>query len=317
MKVISKTGFEDIYNSSEIILTEGALVERLKSEFNSEMDDMINHAGLIYTNPKALEILYGQYIEIAQKHDLPIMIMTPTRKLNKESLKKSPFHNKNIVHDSCIFLNRLKAKYNNYSHKILIGGLLGCKGDAYSGKKVLDIHEAYIFHKQQAMQFAKENIDFLFAGIMPEINETIGMAKALSETNIPYIISFMMDKDACLLDGTKLSDAIEMIDKESFKSPVCYMTNCIHPTNLLNGLSHFNKNNSKFLERFTGIQSNASLLSPEELNNCGILHTEDFDEIVNEMIIIKNNYKFKIFGGCCGTNDKFMESLTIRLINKK
>ncbi|WP_299523861.1 homocysteine S-methyltransferase family protein [uncultured Lutibacter sp.] len=305
--------FEEIYQSSKIILTEGALVERLKSEFNAEMDDWINHAGFIYTHPESLESLYRQYIKIGQKFDLPIMIMTPTRKVNFESLNSSSFNGKNLFDDSCTFLNRIKKSYNKYSEKILVGGLLGCKGDAYSGEKVLGIKDAYLFHRQQTTQFTEKNIDFLFAGIMPEMNETIGMARAMAETNIPYIISFMLKKDGCLMDGTILSKAIEIIDKEVFPSPICYMTNCIHPTNLIHGIIQEKNRNSQFLERFKGIQSNTSILTPAELNNCNILQQDDLKKIIREMCFLKNEFNFKIFGGCCGTNDKFIKSLTEKI----
>ncbi len=305
--------FEEIYQSSSIILTEGALVERLKSEFNIVMDDWINHAGLIYTHPESLESLYRQYIEIGLKYDLPIMIMTPTRKVNFESLKSSQFDGKNLFDDSCTFLNQIKKSYNKYSEKIFVGGLLGCKGDAYSGKKVLEIKDAYSFHKQQTSQFVGKDIDFLFAGIMPEINEAIGMARAMAETNIPYIISFMFRKDGCLMDGTILSKAIELIDNEVFPTPTCYMTNCIHPTNLIHGIIQEKNIDSPFIKRFKGIQSNASILTPEELNNCKILQQDDFDKIINEMCFLRNEFNFKIFGGCCGTNDKFLKSLTEKL----
>ncbi|HEY9113351.1 MAG TPA: homocysteine S-methyltransferase family protein [Bacteroidales bacterium] len=305
--------FDKIFQESEIILTEGALVERLKTEFNLKMDDYINHAGLIYTEPKILELLYKQYIAIGEKYNLPIMIMTPTRKVNFESINNSIFRNNNLLSDSCSFLNRIKESYNEYSEKIMLGGLMGCKGDAYSGEKILDIEESYIFHKQQTSQFQNENIDFLFAGIMPEINETIGMARAMAETNIPYIISFMLRKDGCLMDGTVLSKAIEIIDNEAFPSPICYMANCIHPTNLIHGMNQEKNKNNRFLERFKGIQSNASILTPEELNNCKILQQDDFDRIISEMCFLRNEFNFKIFGGCCGTNDKFIKSLTEKL----
>lgn len=304
--------FEEIYKGSEIILTEGAIVERLKSEFNVKMDDWINHAGLIYTNPKALESLYRQYIEIGQKYDLPILIMTPTRKVNSESIIHSQFNGQNLFIDSCTFLNQIKKSYHNYSEKILVGGLLGCKGDAYSGERVLGIEGAYLFHRQQTAQFTERDIDFLFAGIMPEINETIGMARAMAETNIPYIISFMLRKDGCLMDGTVLSEAIKIIDSEVFPNPICYMTNCIHPTNLIHGIIKDKKNN-QFLNRFRGIQANASILTPEELNNCNVLQQDDFEKIINEMCFLQNEFNFKIFGGCCGTNDKFIESLTEKI----
>lgn len=305
--------FIEIYKNSKVILTEGALVERLKYEFKTELDDNINHAGLIYTKPEAIESLYREYIEIGEKYNLPIMIMTPTRRVNDETINRSQFKDKNVFDDACRFLNRIKNSYGNYSEKILVGGLLGCKGDAYSGEKILGINEAYVFHKKQTNQFEGNKIDFLFAGIMPEINEAIGMAKAMSETKIPYIISFMLRKDGCLMDGTVLSKAIELIDTQTFSSPVCYVTNCIHPTNLIQGIKKTKNKKSEFIERFKGIQSNASILTPEELNNCDVLQQSDFEQIVKEMIVLKNEYDFKIFGGCCGTNGKFLTLLSENL----
>lgn len=305
--------FERIFQESKTILTEGALVERLKTEYSLKMDDSINHAGYIYSEFKILEVLYRQYIAIGEKHNLPIMIMTPTRKVNYESLAKSRFRNKSIISDSCLYLNRVKASYNEYSQNILIGGLLGCKGNAYSGIKNLDAEESYIFHKQQTSQFQNEKIDFLFAGIMPEINEVIGMAKAMAETNIPYIISFMIQKDGCLLDGTVLSEAIQIIDKQVIPNPICYMANCIHPTNLIQAISNEKNKNSPYLKRFKGIQANTSILSCEVLENCNTLQQDDFNNIVEEMYFLQQKFDFKIFGGCCGTNDKFMESLTKKI----
>ncbi len=305
---------EKIFQDSEVILTEGAIVERLKSEFNLEMDASINHAGLIYGESETLENIYRQYIEIGKKYNLPIMIMTPTRRVNFESLKNSVYKNENIIHDSCVFLNRIKDTYENYSENILIGGLLGCKGDAYSGDKMLSINESYLFHRKQTILFAKEKLDYLFAGIMPEINEAIGMAKALAETNLPYIISFMIRKDGCLLDGTTLTDAINIIDGQDFRKPICYMTNCIHPTNLIKALNSEANKSIETLNRFQGIQANASILSPEELNNCSCVSQDDFENIVGEMNSLKKEFHLKIFGGCCGTNELFINELSKKLL---
>lgn len=307
--------FEKIFRESKTILTEGALVERLKVEFNLKMDSSINHAGLIYSNPDILELLYRQYINIAQKYNLPIMIMTPTRKVNFESISKSHFHDKDIIRVSCLYLNKIKESYNEYSQNILIGGLLGCKGDAYSGEKILGVKESYTFHRQQTVRFQKEKIDFLFAGIMPEINEAIGMAKALSETNIPYIISFMIKKDGCLMDGTVLSDAIKIIDEQVCIKPICYMANCIHPTNLIEVLNNDKNKSSVQLNRFIGIQANASILSPEELNNSKVLQQGDFNKIIEEMDFLQKHLGFKILGGCCGTNAEFMENLSRKIVS--
>jgi len=303
------TSFKNTFQESKVILTEGALVERLKAEYNLTMENNINHAGIIYTNPDALESLYKQYINIGQKFDLPIMIMTPTRKVNIESVKASNYSDKNIIKDSCDLLMKIKESYGKYSEKIFIGGLLGCKGNAYKGDKILNIGEAYNFHKYQALEFKKQNPDYLFAGIMPEINEAIGMARAMAETSLPYIISFMIQKDGCLLDSTSLSDAIKIIDENVTPKPLCYMTNCIHPTNLIKALTNDKNKNSTYLKRFIGIQANASILSCDELDNCDEIHQDNFHTIINEMLYLKNDFGLRIFGGCCGTNDDFINKL--------
>ncbi|NPE30105.1 homocysteine S-methyltransferase family protein [Methanococcoides sp. SA1] len=307
--------FVILFNESKIILTEGALVERLKAEYNLKMDEAINHAGLIYTKPDILEQLYRQYIDIAVKYDLPIMIMTPTRRVNVESVKKSKYSDQNIISDSSDFLNSIKESYGHFSEKILIGGLLGCKGNAYSGEKIFTIDEAYNFHKQQTIQFTNKKVDYLFAGIMPEINEAIGMAKAMAETPLPYIISFMIQKEGCLLDGTNISDAIKIIDDGVDPKPVCYMTNCVHPTNLIKALNNDKNKTSPYLKRFNGLQANTSILSCDELDNCGELHQDDFNNIIDEMIYLEKQYGLKIFGGCCGTNQKFIDGLANELFS--
>lgn len=308
--------FEEVYKHSEIILTEGAIVERLKSEFQVEMNRWINHAGLIYTNPQILEKIYRQYIEIGLKYDIPIMIMSPTRKVNFESQNRTFFKSRNIFADSYEFLYRIRNSYQRYSEKIFIGAMLGCKGDAYSPIKVLETDNAYLFHRNQIVQINECDYDFLYAGIMPEINEALGMAMSMAESNIPYIISFMMRRDGCLIDGTTLSNAVELIDKKVLKKPLSYMTNCIHPSNLIAGIE-IEKNNAILLDRFNGIQANASILSPEELNNCGKLQKDDVTKMINDMIILKKEFKFKIFGGCCGTDNNFLNSLAQCLVELK
>jgi S-methylmethionine-dependent homocysteine/selenocysteine methylase len=305
--------FEKLSHESKLILTEGGIVERLKSEFNLQPDSAINHAGFIYDNPEILELLYRQYIEIGIRYDLPIMMMTPTRKVNFESLKNSQYSNRNVIADSCTFLNKIKGSYPSYLHRIFVGGLMGCKGDAYSSINSPEIEESYRFHQQQALQFQKEKIDFLFAGIMPAINEAIGMAKAMAETKIPYIISFMVRKEGCLIDGTTISEAISIIDNKIKPKPLCYMVNCIHPGNLIKALKHRSNINQSQLKRLTGIQANASMLSPEELNNCEVLIQDDFDNIIEQMIVLHKQFNFKMLGGCCGTNDKFMNDLSARI----
>ncbi|MCB0804839.1 MAG: homocysteine S-methyltransferase family protein [Bacteroidales bacterium] len=305
---------KELLLKTKFILTEGAIVERLKAEFHLKMNPGVNHALMIYQQPAVLKKLYRQYIETAQRFDLPVMIMTPTRRVHVESARQTGFACGKLIEDSCNFLLQVKNSHGSYSHKLLVGGLLGCKSDAYSGERVLNSDEAYYFHKQQADIFGRQKLDFLFAGIMPELQEVIGMARALNETGIPYFISFMIRKNGCLLDGTSIAKAIQTVDKSVSTKPVGYMANCIHPSNLLKALQHPVNKNSPLLKRFIGIQANASAQSPEELNGCIIAEKGDFDEMVSQMVHLRQHYGLKIFGGCCGTNDVFIEKLATGLI---
>lgn len=305
--------FENYLRSDDFILTEGAIVERLKKEYKIKLDSFINHAGIIYNDPNILSVLYRQYIEIAKKYDTAIMIMTPTRKVNSETIGQSMYSDRDIITDSCNFLINLRNEYPAFSDKIFIGGLLGCKGDAYRAEGALGAEESYEFHKIQINKYKEARVDFLFAGIMPDVNEATGMAKAMAESEIPYIISFTILKNGCLPDGTSIVNAIRIIDSKVNPKPVGYMSNCIHPSNLKQALENEKNFSDPELERFLGIQANASTLSPGELDNCGILQQEDFDDMIDEICYLTTKYNFKIFGGCCGTDDVFIEKLAKRL----
>ena len=303
--------FEDIFNKDKLILMEGGLGERLKREYNIQKDNDIALAGHIYDENKrqALTELFKQYLTIAKKYDMPIMVTTPTRRANKERISCSIFKENNVIQDNVRFLKQLKEET---TAKVYVGGLMGCKGDAYSKDEHLSIESAFEFHSWQTNLFEKANVDFLYAGIMPTLPEAIGMAKAMESTELPYIISFMIKKDGKLLDGTTINDAIVAIDKYTKRKPLCYMTNCVHPKVLDSALSQEYNDTFIVKERFKGIQANTSELSPEELDNCVELKTSDSISLANDMINLYNKFNLKILGGCCGTDNSHIEEIAKR-----
>lgn len=307
--------FTEKFNKADKILMEGALLERLKRDYKVLIDKDVALASVIYDEyyKNILKKLFIEYINIANKYNLPIMITTPTRRANKERISNSKY-NKNIIKDNVLFLKEIRDEFNN---DIFIGGLMGCYGDAYKDKDGLTIEEAVEFHSWQADLFKKAEVDFLYAGIMPTLDEAIGMAKAMERTLLPYIISFMIREDGKLIDGTTISDAIENIDKSVKRIPICYMTNCVHPDIVYKALSK-NFNRTEILKnRFRGIQANAACLSPEELDNRCELISSDPSKLAESMIKLQNDFDFKVFGGCCGTDDKYIEEVARQLVVKK
>ena len=304
--------FEKCFNNSDFILMEGALSERLKREFNIFPNSEIALAAHVYNKHSSEKLLslFTQYINIAKKFELPIMITTPTRRANKERVLSSHFKNNNVIKDNVDKL--LQLKRDKFT-PVYVGGLMGCYGDAYNPNKALSVEESFKLHSWQADLFAKANVDFLFAGIMPALSESLGMAKSMEETSLPYIISFMIGKNGRLLDGTSINDAIEAIDDSTKATPLCYMTNCVHPQILYSALSHdFNKTDV-VRRRFKGIQANTSSLPPEELDNCCELKTSDCVALTRDMMNLQQKFNLKIFGGCCGTDNTHIESIAREL----
>lgn len=303
--------FLTCYTKKSPFLMEGALGERLKREFKLVFDNEVAMACLIYTDEgkKALAHLWGEYINIAKTYNLPFIATTPTRRANKERISNSKY-NKDIISDNVSFLKSIK---DSSQTTMFIGGLMGCKGDAYQAKGFLSTEEAEDFHSWQANAFKESEVDFLFAAIMPTLPEAIGMAKALEKTNLPYIISFMVRENGCLLDGTSIHNAIETIDKSTQQNPVCYMANCVHPRILYSALNKKFNRTPLVKDRFGGIQANTSPLSPEELDNSIDLKSSDHIELANEIIKLNDLINLNIVGGCCGTDNTHISEIAKRI----
>lgn len=307
--------FETCFNTFPAILMEGAIGERLKREYNIKFDDNVAMAGLVYgaDSRKAMLNIFTEYVTIAEKYGLPFMATTPTRRANRKRVIQSKFSEK-IIEDNVRFLQQIK---NNTSIPMFVGGLMGCEGDAYKATEVLSIEQALVFHSWQANLFKDAGVDFLFAGIIPALAEAIGMAQAMENTRLPYIISFMIREDGKLIDGTSVNDAIFHIDNATARKPICYMTNCVHPIVLGKALSYdFNKT-ILVKERFHGIQANTSPLSPEELDNCVDLKCSDSVRLACDMVELYKYFTPKIFGGCCGTDNTHIEEIAKRLHKKQ
>lgn len=292
---------------------EGAILERIKREYNFEIDNNVAIASLVYSEEgrKALYNIWNEYISISKKYNLPFIATTPTRRADKQRISNSEF-DESIIFDNVKFLKKIREQSNA---NMFIGGLTGCKGDAYSADKILNETESYECHTWKMELFKKAEVDFLYAGIMPSLPESIGMAKAIEKTNIPYIISFMIKKDGKLIDGTTINDAINIIDNSVDNKPICFMTNCVHPKILYEALEKdFNKTKSVF-NRFKGIQANTAYLSPEELDNSADLKCCDEYELAQEIKKLSKLVNLKIYGGCCGTNKLHIEEIA-KIISK-
>ena len=298
-----------------IIVTEGAIIESLKREYSIELDTYIANAGLIYNSihRELLAGIYRQYIDITYERDLPILLFTPTWRANVERIKQANIISKDINLDCFEFLAEIREKYGKYAEKIFIGGLIGCKGDAYKPEEALNTIESEEFHLYQIEHLVSAGVDFLIADTLPAISEALGLAKVMAMTNKPYVISFVIRDNGTLLDGTSITTAIKLIDSEVEPKPIGYTVNCVHPIilqkALLNPINYFLD-----VKRMFGLMGNTSTKSPEELDNATNLETEKPESWANQMVSLNQEFRMKIMGGCCGTNHHHIQALVNKIM---
>jgi S-methylmethionine-dependent homocysteine/selenocysteine methylase len=281
----------------DLILMEGAIVEQLRRGGVVKLHPNLVHGPLIYDDKgrKELQRLYQSYISIAIRAELPFIMCTPTWRANYERVTESGI-NLNINRDAVGFLKELRDAQGSAAAMIKIGGLIGCKNDCYKPEEGLSVSESEIFHSRQTEQLAQAGVDFLIAETLPNIEEAIGIAKAIEKTATPYIISFVINRSGCVLDGTSLWEAIQSIDGATRQQPLCYMVNCSYPTFL-----RTEKQPTNLFGRLLGYQANASALDHCDLDESTQLEKESVAKWGEEMLKLNRKYGMKILGGCCGT----------------
>ena len=200
-----------------------------------------------------------------------------------------------------------------YNCDTFIGGMMGCRGDAYSGTEGMGTKEAVQYHMWQMEMFDPQSVDFFFAGIMPTLPEAIGMAQVMQTAGLPYIISLMINRSGQLPDGTTIHNAICAIDAATQRRPLCYMTNCVHPTILKEALAQPVNQTQLIKTRFCGIQANASALSAKQLDNSEHLQTTDAKQLAKDFALLHSAFPLKIYGGCCGTDDTHIAEMICKL----
>lgn len=294
-------------NNRTPLLMEGALGERLKNEYHLIPDEQVALAGILYQpgGRAALQRLWREYMAIADAHQLPILLTTPTRRVNSERAAHFA-HRDTVIGDHVALLRQLQREAVG---EVYVGGLMGCRGDAYTGKGCLFTEEARVFHHWQTEQFQAAQVDFLMAGILPTLPEALGLAQAMAETELPYLISFTIQGNGCLIDGTPIAQAIAVIDQQTHRPPLGYMTNCVHPAILAQALAQPVNQEALVTERFCGIQANTVADSYENLERGIQLKPTGPKALALEMARLRERYGLFLFGGCCGTNGRYLEAL--------
>jgi S-methylmethionine-dependent homocysteine/selenocysteine methylase len=281
----------------DLVLIEAAVVERLRRSGRVELHPRLVHAPLIYDDNGRREVgkILRSYIDIACEGGIPLLLCTPTWRANRERVRESNI-SRAVNQDAVEFLAAVRDDQSANKAEIRIGGLIGCRNDCYRPEEGLSADEAERFHSWQIDRLVQAGVDFLIAETLPNVNEAIGIAKAMASTGVPYVISFVIDRAGTVLDGTPLLQAAEIVADETSGQQLGFMVNCAHPTFLNAG-----RQPRQLFSRLIGYQANASSLDHADLDGLDRLEADDVTRWGDEMLMLHKKYGIKILGGCCGT----------------
>ncbi|MGD8452389.1 MAG: homocysteine S-methyltransferase family protein [Phycisphaerae bacterium] len=303
--------FVETLRQQPVILAEGAVIERLRRDGAMPLDPHVLHAGFVYDDAAraALQWVYQSYLDAGRAAGLPLIVLTPTWRANPERLRAAGLADRDVNGDATRFLAGLRAQCGEYASNVFVGGLMGCRGDAYDPRDAFTERDAADFHRSQAQALADAGVDFLMAATLPAASEALGIARAMAVTAVPYIVSFIVRPAGTLLDGTPIADFIARLDTDVRPAPAALMVNCVHPTVLEAALDAA----PQARDRIIGLQANTSRRGPEQLDDAAELDTEKPAPFADAMLRAHRRFGLRILGGCCGTDDRHIRAIAERV----
>ena len=256
---------------------------------------------------KLLEDYYDGYAAIARKAGSGLMLEAPTWRANPDWGDELGYSAESLsgVNRSAIeMLFQLRERYVETIPDVIVGGVIGPRGDGYAPDSLMEASEAADYHRPQIKAFADAGADIVTALTMTHVGEAVGIVRAADDVGLPVAISFTVETDGTLPTGQTLAQAIAAVDDAG--GPAYFLVNCAHPDHVEHALAP----SGPWLERIMGIRFNASTKSHAELDEA-----LELDEGSPELLATAYGRlkpllpKISVVGGCCGTDARHVASL--------
>jgi homocysteine S-methyltransferase len=311
-----KLQFREMMDIREFVMMEGSIIERLARDGLEGIRGPAANAGLLLTEVgrEALASAYLEYIDIARRHKVPVLLLTPTWRANPDRLREAGLPDVDTISMMAVDFLREMAAESGHEDMVYIGGLMGCYGDAYKPEEALSEEAAYEFHRQQSTALAGAGADYLMAATLPQADEAVGISRAMTETGVPAIPSYVIRADGGLLDGTPLHTVVKRVDEECSPRPIFHMVNCVHPVVYRQAMEREIQADAALTKRILGLQANTSPRSPEELDGLDHLEGDGPEPFAAAMAGARSATGLKLLGGCCGTDTGHLKEMIHRVL---
>lgn len=302
---------------ADVFLTDGGIETTLIFEDGLELPDFAAFA--LLADPagrSALESYFDRYARIAVEHGVGIVLETPTWRASTDWGARIGLDADAIAEvnrDAVALLQSTRAAHERPEAPIVISGCIGPRGDGYAPSELMTASEARSYHALQARAFAEAGADLVTAITMTYAAEAIGVAEAARAAGLPVVLSFTVETDGRLPDGSSLEDAITEVDQATGAYAAYYMVNCAHPTHFADVLDPA----AAWTSRIGGLRANASTASHAELDEAEELDAGDPVDLAERYAALRTSHPgIKVLGGCCGTNHEHVGAIASRCVSQ-
>jgi homocysteine S-methyltransferase len=248
---------------------------------------------------------YGEYVEVARRAGTGVQLDTPTWRASPdwgERLGYSVSELARVNREAVALIDRLRNESG--LDTFLVSGCLGPRGDGYVAGEVVDPDEAAAYHTPQIEAFAEAAADLVTVLTLTGTGEAVGIVRAARAAGIPVAVSFTVETDGRLPDGTSLPSAVSTVDAEG--GPDYFMVNCAHPSHIAPGLA----DDGEWRLRIRGLRANASTRSHAELDAATELDEGDPLELARAQDALRPRLpNLTLIGGCCGTDSRHVAAM--------
>lgn len=295
----------------KLYLTEGGQETEVMYRFGHELPEFAMYP--LLERPEAMAALtgmYQRYLEVAARNGFSVLMGGLDYRASPDWGAKLGYSPEELAREQlrCIdFLRTVAEPFRARIPELLISGVAGPCGDAYSLNATITADAAEEYHLVQLRTLAQAGVDLVTAMTFNSVPEAIGVARAAARVDLPLIVSFMLDSGSSRLkSGPTLREAIETVDREAGEAkPDFYGVNCSHPLEFMPALEP-----GRWIERVRMLRPNASAMDKVELCEIGHLEEGDADELGRLMGELASRYPhIDVWGGCCGTWDTHLEQI--------
>ncbi len=251
-----------------------------------------------------LDHYYDQYAAVARAAGAGLLVETPTWRASPEWGGRVGYGGQALdrVNRAAVTFARGVQERAGVARSLVVG-ILGPRGDGYVPGAWTDPDEAAGHHEAQVRSFAAEGVDLVHAMTLTATEEAIGVVRAARTHGLPVVVSFTVETDGRLPDGTMLAEAVARVD--AVAAPDWFGVNCAHPTHVAPGLD-----GGAWQERVAVLRPNASTLTHAELDAMEELDEGDLGLLAATVDQLRAHLpRLAVVGGCCGTDARHVGAL--------